>query len=476
MSRPSTCSTLGLSRKLSAVTESYDGDTESLTCPGSQMENNRVNFNFNGSLTSPTFPATAREARKLGNNICFTNVSPSTSGESETETETWTSSTSVMNYTDSEFCRVKRPTGKLAESAEISQSNEGCFSNLETAILGNSKSTVDDLSTLLYRDFTLQSNEISHSSFNDHICSETNRASESSLGRFVFSDNSMAINNGPRINPGENSGQQRETELEIKEKKRALRNNLREIVKEARKILRQTRAKRYRTDASSGRKITSGKQSERAKINIASAISLQSDTFLKNSSKVKNVRRGKRTQGSPRDSNLLKQRKKQECFDIEKIQVKHLITELTYLNLNEQAADVKRALTFTEEKEKEYDIQLEQERQIAKSRKTAEKLHQKQEAKMQRLEQIRRTEAERKEKEDIDRQRRVEEAKKRREHNRMLWESYHSAVLANSVSKSFTFSYFPKLRPQLAERPQTEPQKRTHSAKHQEAHRHDRRK
>lgn len=476
MSRPSTCSTLGLSRKLSAVTESYDGDTESLTCPGSQMENNRVNFNFNGSLTSPTFPATAREARKLGNNICFTNVSPSTSGESETETETWTSSTSVMNYTDSEFCRVKRPTGKLAESAEISQSNEGCFSNLETAILGNSKSTVDDLSTLLYRDFTLQSNEISHSSFNDHICSEANRASESSLGRFVFSDSSMAINNGSRINPGENSGQQRETELEIKEKKRALRNNLREIVKEARKILRQTRAKRYRTDASSGRKITSGKQSERAKINIASAISLQSDTFLKNSSKVKNVRRGKRTQGSPRDSNLLKQRKKQECFDIEKIQVKHLITELTYLNLNEQAADVKRALTFTEEKEKEYDIQLEEERQIAKSRKTAEKLHQKQEAKMQRLEQIRRTEAERKEKEDIDRQRRVEEAKKRREHNRMLWESYHSAVLANSVSKSFTFSYFPKLRPQPAERPQTEPQKRTHSAKHQEAHRHDRRK
>lgn len=146
------------------------------------------------------------------------------------------------------------------------------------------------------------------------------------------------------------------------------------------------------------------------------------------------------------------------------------------MNLNEQAADVKRALTFTEEKEKEYDIQLEEERQIAKSRKTAEKLHQKQEAKMQRLEQIRRTEAERKEKEDIDRQRRVEEAKKRREHNRMLWESYHSAVLANSVSKSFTFSYFPKLRPQLAERPQTEPQKRTHSAKHQEAHRHDRRK
>lgn len=108
MSRPSTCSTLGLSRKLSAVTESYDGDTESLTCPGSQMENNRVYFNFNGSLTSPTFPAKAREARAMGD-TCFTNVSPSPSCESETETETWTSA-SVVDYTDSEFCRVKSPT------------------------------------------------------------------------------------------------------------------------------------------------------------------------------------------------------------------------------------------------------------------------------------------------------------------------------------------------------------------------------
>ena len=470
MSRPSTCSTLGPSRKLSAVTESYDGDTESLTCPGSQMENNSVYFNFNGSLTSLTFPANAREARKLGD-ACFTNVSPSPSSESETETETWTSNTSVVNYTDSEFCRVKRPTGKLAESAEISQTYEGCFSNLETASLGNSKSTVDDLTTSLYRDFTLESSEITNSNFNDHICSEANGASKSSLGRFVVSDSSMAINNGLENNSGENSGQQRETEREIKEKQRALRNNLREIVREARKILRQTRAKRYRAEASSGRKTTSGKQSERAKINSASANSRQSDTFLKNPSKVKNVRRGKRTQGSPRSHNLLKQRKKQECFDIEKIQVKHLITELTYLNLNEQAADVKRALTFTEEKEKEYDIQLEEERQIVKCRKAAEKLHQKQEAKMQRLEQIRRIEAERKEKEDIDRQRRVEEAKKRRERNRMLWESYHSAVLASSISKSFTFSYFPKLRPQPVERAQTEPQIKTHSAKHQEAHR-----
>lgn len=474
MSRPSACSTLGLSRKLSAVTESYDGDTESSTCPGSQMENNRVYFNFNGSLTSPTFPAKAREARAMGD-TCFTNVSPSPSCESETETETWTSA-SVVDYSDSEFCRVKSPTGKLAESAEISQCNERCFSNLETAILGNSRSSVDDLSTHLYHDFTLESNEISNSSFNDHICSETNRASESSLGRIVFGDSSLAMNNGSQKNSSENSGQQRETEREIKEKKRALRNNLREIVKEARKILRQSRAKRYRTDASSGRKTTSGKQSERTNINITSANSGQNDIFLKNSSTVKNVRRGKRTHGSPRGSNLLKQRKKQECFEIEKIQVKHLITELTYLNLNEKAGDVKRALAFAEEKEKEYDIQLEEERQIAKGRKTAEKLHQKQEAKMQRLEQIRRTEAERKEKEDLDRQRRVAEAKKRRERNRMLWESYHSAVVANSISKSFTFSYFPKLRPQPAERPQTEPQKRTHSAKHEEAHRHNRRK
>lgn len=450
MSRPSTCSTLGQSRKLSALTESYDGDTESFTCPGSQMENDIVYFSYNDSLTSPRFPATAREPRKLSES-CFTTPSPFS--ESETETDTSTSNTSVVNYTDSEFCRVKRPTEELVESAEIFQSNEGCFSNSETANWDNRNTTVHDLSTLLYRDPAFKSNEITDKSVNDPICSEANRAAESSPGRFVFTDSSMAIDYGSKNNSSEKSGHQRETEQEIKEKQRALRNNLREIVKEARKKLRQTRAKRHRNEISSGRrKTTSGKQSERAKINTASE---------------------KRTQGNSRSSNLLKQRKRQECFDIEKIQVKHLITELTYLNLNEQAADVKRALTFTEEKEKEYCIQLEEERQNIKSRKTAEKLHQKQEAKAQRLEQIRRTEAERKEKEAKDKQRRIEEAKKRRERNRMLWQSYHSAVLANSISKSFTFSYFPKLRPQPVERPQTEPQKRTHShsAKHQEAHR-----
>lgn len=436
MSRPSTCSTVGQSRKLSARTESYDGDTESFTCPGSQMENDSVYFSYNDSLTSPRFPATAREVRKLSES-CFTTPSPFS--ESETETDTSTSNTSVVNYTDSEFCRVKRPTEELVESAEIFQSNEGSFSNSETASWDNRNTTVDDLSTLLYRDSSFKSNEITHKSVNDPICSEANRAAESSPGRFVhvFTDSSMAIDHGSKNNSSEKSGHQRETER-------------REIVKEARKKLRQTRAKRYRNEISSGCKTTSGKQSERAKINTGSE---------------------KRTQGNSRSSNLLKQRKRQECFDIEKIQVKHLITELTYLNLNEQAADVKRALTFTEEKEKEYGIQLQEDRQNIKSRKTAEKLHQKQEAKAQRLEQIRRTEAERKEKEAKDRQRRTEEAKKRRERNRMLWQSYHAAVLANSISKSFTFSYFPKLRPQPVERPQTEPQKRTHSAKHQEAHR-----
>ena len=470
MSRPSTCSTLSPSRKLSALTESYDGDTESLTCSGSQMENNSVYFNYNGSLTSTTFPQT-QEARKLGD-TCFARESPSPSCESETETDTWASNTSVVNYTDSEFCRVKRPAEELGESAEISQSNEGCFSNSETAIWDNRKTTVDDLPTSLYHDSTFESNEISNTSFNDHICFEANSALESSPGQFVYTDSSLAINRGSENNPNEISGHPRETEREIKEKQRALRNNLREIVKEARKVLRQTRAKRYRTEISSGRKArTSGKQSERTKINITSANSEQDETFLKNPTEVKDVRIRKRTQGSPRSNSLLKQRKKQDCFVIEKIQVKHLITELTYLNLNEQASNVKRALTFTEEKEIEYDNQLEDERQNIRSRKTAKKLHQKQEAKTQRLKQIRQTVAEQKEKEAIDRQRRLEEAKKRREHNRMLWESYHSAVLANSISKSFTFSYFPKLRPLPVERPQTEPQKRTHSAKHQEAHR-----
>lgn len=459
MSRPSTSSTLE-SRKLSALTESYDGDTESLTCPGAQIENNSIYFNWNESLASPSFPFKLERIKSGDTDFTRKLSPPSIESDTETETETSTRNTSAVNYTDSEFCRVKRPVEELAKSAESCQSNEDCFSS-KTATEDNRSDTVEGLSTLLFHSNFI-SDETPNTNFYSHDSCEANSAEESAM-----------IENGTaNITSSENYDQKRETERDIKEKKRALRNNFREIVKEARKVLRQTRAKRYRNEISSGRSKTASKK-QTVKINKAApwTNSKQRDTFLKHSAKVKGVWTGKRAQGSPKTSNLLKQRKKQECLDIEKIQVQHLIAELTYLNLHEQAAGVKRALTFTEEKEKEFDIQLEEERRNIKSLKNAEKLQQRLEEKRKRLEEIRKIEAERKEKEAIDRQRRVEEAKKKRERNQMLWESYHSAVLANSVSRSFTFSYFPKLRLQPIERPQTEPKKLTHAAKHHEARR-----
>lgn len=465
MSRPSTSSTLGPSRQLSTFTESYDGDTESLTHTESQGEN----FNCNESLASPTFPVTMKERNPAGNTSFIRELSPQLF-ESETETgnETSTSNTSIVDYTDSEFSRVKRPVDELVESAEISQSNGRCLKS-ETVNCDNRNDTASDgLSTLLFHP-RIASDETPHMSFYGHVY-EANSAAESSLSRSMFSDSSLRKTSSENIKSSEKSDQQPETEQEIKEKQRAIRNNFREIVKEARKTLRQTRAKRRTNETSSGRsgKAASKQQNgERVKINNAWTNSKQNDTVLKDSTKVNDVCVGKRTQGSSKGSNLLKQRKRQECLDIEKIQVQHLITELTHLKLHEQAADIKRALTLTEEKEKEFDIQLEIERQNIRSRKSAEKWNQKQEAKRKRLEEIRKIETARKEREAIDRQRRVEEAKRKREHNRMLWKSYNAVALENSLTRSYTFSYFPKLRLQPIEHP--EPKKRTHADKVREA-------
>lgn len=461
MSRPSTSSTLGPSRQLSTFTESYDGDTESLTHTESQGEN----FNCNESLASPTFPVTMKE-RNPGDTSFIRELSPQLfESETETRSETSTSNTSVVDYTDSEFSRVKRPVEELVESAEISQSNEGCLKS-ETAICDNRNDTADGLSSLLFHP-SLASDE---TPFYGHAHYEANSAAESSSSRSMFNDSSLRKTSSENIKSSEKSDQQPETEQEIKEKQRAIRNNFREIVKEARKTLRQTRAKRRTNETSSGRsgKAASKQQNgERVKINNAWTNSKQNDTVLKYSAKVKDVWVGKRTQGSSKGSNLLKQRKRQECLDIEKIQVQHLITELTHLKLHEQAADIKRALTLTEEKEKEFDIQLEIERQNIRSRKSAKKWNQKQEAKRKRLEEIRIIETVRKEKEAIDRQRRVEEATRKREHNRMLWKSYNTVALENSLTRSYTFSYFPKLRLQPIEHP--EPKKRTHADKVREA-------
>lgn len=167
-----------------------------------------------------------------------------------------------------------------------------------------------------------------------------------------------------------------------------------------------------------------------------------------------------------RSKKFIEQRKKQDAIELERRRAELLIMESKGLNLHEQAANVKSVLAFKDEKEKEYDYQLEEKRKDIKRKKSVEACHLKEEMKRKHLEEIRRKEEERKEKEDFERKKRIEEVKIRREKNRMLWESYNAVVLANSVSRSFTFSYFPKLRLQQLERPQMEPQKKTHSEDH----------
>lgn len=442
------------SRKLSALTEYYDADTESLTRTGSRVESLSIDFSRNSSLASPTSTAA------LNKEPLITRESRLPLFESETETETSTSYTSAANYTDSEFRRVNRQEEGFGESAEGKvKSDEGCFKS-EAVISDSGNDTVDGLSTLLFYS-SLTSAEAQGAM---RFGCETD--SKSSSSRCMISELSPNDTESESIKSSEKcSDKQRETEREIIEKKRALRNSFREIVKEARKTLRQTREKRRMHEINPRHIKTANKQQkQKGKINNTWVNPKKDDAILKET-KVKGAVERKRTRVSSKGSNLLMQR----GLELEKIQVRHLITELSYWNLHEQAANVKRALTFTEEKEKELDIQLEEERQIIKSRKSAERWNQRQEEKRKRLEEIRKMEAERKEKEAKERQRRIEEAKIQREHNRMLWESYNKAVLANSFTRSFTFSYFPRLRLRPIERKQIDPHKITHSAKVRQA-------
>ena len=447
------------SRKLSALTEYYDGDTESMTHSRSRLESLNIDLSRNSSLASLTLPEMLlNEPTICGDATCNLDRTSRRSilFESGTETETSTSYSSTHNYTDSEFKRVNRREDEFVESEEESKSTEGCKS-ADGSICNSGNVIVDSLSTMLFNS-SIASVETPFANLCDHTdCEEDSKFCSSP---YMLSDLSVGENELVSM-----TDKPQETEKEIKEKKRALRNNFREIVKDARKTLRQTRENRRLHEINPQcNKGTIKKQRERGKINNTSINSKKKDLSHKEA-KMKGVAQRKRVRVVSRSDNILEKR----GLEIEKIQVKHLITELAFWNLNEHAANVKRALTFTEEKEREMDIQLQEERENTRRRKIAERWNQKREEKRKRLEEIRKMEAERKEKEARDRQRRIEEAKIQRERNRMLWDSYNKVVLDNSFTRSFTFSYFPKLRPKPVERKQIEPHKITHSAKVQEA-------
>ena len=526
MSRPSTCSTQGQSRKLSAFTESYDGDTESLSRTGSEVENCSVlSSNCNELLSSRAFQM--KTERKISSESSFTRESSSLV-ESDSETETLASNASTVNYTDSDFCRVQRPADEvgLVQSAEIlAQCDERCKSEIECC--ESRRDTTAGLANLLYHAkqipdetsntcdvniggnscpelFSLRRKSPINSTYDVHSEAK-NSWTKMQLEKFdnrpetrntvsfeartadenKSTDPPRATENSFREVGLENSISSEKceeklglTEQEIIKKQRALRNNFKEIVKEARKSVREARAKLSadkitppsRSKAASKPQTQLSKAGSKPQNQHKRAInSKQSERFLNDPSKEKDAWVGKRAPVSPRSNQVLRERKKQDAIEFERRQVQILITELNFLDLHEQAANIKTALAIKENQEKEYDIHLEAERREIRRRKNIEISRQKQDAKWKRLEEIREIEAHRKEKEEVERKRRVEEAKKRREKNRLLWESYNDILLANSVTRSFTFSYFPRLQLQPVERPHTEPQVKTHSAKVREA-------
>ena len=509
MSRPSTSSTRGPSRKPSACADSYDGDMESLARMSSEVENYSVYSNCNELLFSPAFQMIS--TRRISSDTTLT--SESSPVGSEFETETSNSNTSAGNYTDSDFCRVQRTAvQELVESAEVTQRDEmykietarRCETRTDSAngsatLLYLAKPITDEASKTSPELFGLRNSPIYFSSSqqghedNDFVRKtqalklenepqtrnsvdiEPARSAqryESSYSSSGLVDRSVReIGSDKETTPIEKSIRESElAEQEIIQKQRALKNSFNDILREARKTLREAQAKQSAPEVTKARrnKAANKPQNERfegLKLEVT-ADSKQKKSFHV-SGKSKDVWVGKRPQVSPRSINqIIKQHKKQEAIQHEKRKVQDLLAELHGLDLHQQAANVENALALKENQDKEYDIQLKAERRDIKRKKNIEACREKEERKRKRTEEIRKMEAERKEKEEIERKKRIEEAKKRREKNRMLWESYNAALLASSVTRPFTYSYFPKLRLQPLEITPAEPQKRTHSQKH----------
>ena len=508
MSRSSMSSTQAPSSGLLTRTgSSYEGDIESLALTDSEIENCSVHsVYYSESWPSPAFPIIS-----TGRSSSATLAEESSSlFESEYDTEISSSDTSAVIYTDNDFCRVQRTVGdRRAESAFATEGNKRCKwetdgasdSRINTAhysapSLYNAKPIPNETSNLR---FSVNADDFSQELYQSNA-SQQDCKHEDILTKFQAMDfengaqarNSLhknqktmnahelkalhpcksvdgshfnEVGSEDKLNTPETTLQESElAERDIIEKKRFLRKNFSSVLKEARKSVREARGNlgAHEMKLRSKRATSKYPQVREPRLTVK-ADSNKEGSF---GNPIKWV--VTRPYVNPRSKKFIKQRKKQDAIELDRRRAELLIMELKGLNLHEQAANVKSALAFKDKKEKEYDDQLDAKREDIKKKKSIEACHLKEEKKRKRLEEIRRKEEERKEKEDFERKKRMEDAKIRREKNRMLWESYNAVVLANSVSRSFTFSYFPKLRPQPLERPQTEPQKKGHSENHVE--------
>ena len=509
MSRSSISSTQAPSSgRLTRTGSSYEGDIESLALTDSERENSSVHsaYYYSESWLSPAFPVISTRR----SSSATLSEESSSLFESEYDTEISSSDTSAVIYTDNDFCRVQRTVGeRLVESAFVTEGNKRCKwetggasdSRINTAhgsapSLYNAKPIANEASNLRFSvsedDF---SQELYQSNASQQDCKHNDILTKFQAMDFengVQARNSLhknqktmnahelkalhpcksvddshfnEVGSEDKLNTPETTLQESElAERDIIEKKRFLRKNFSSVLKEARKSVREARGNLSAHEMKLRSKRATSKYPQVREPRLTVKADSSKEGSFENPVKWVVTR----PYINPRSKKFIKQRKKQDAIELERRRAELLIMELKGLNLHEQAANVKSALAFKNEKEKEYDDQLFAKREDIKKKKSIEACHLKEEMKRKRLEEIRRKEEERKEKEDFERKKRIEDAKIRREKNRMLWESYNAVVLANSVSRSFTFSYFPKLRPQPLERPQTEPQKKTHSENHVE--------
>ncbi|CAH3043132.1 unnamed protein product [Porites lobata] len=461
MSRSSMSSTQAPSSGLLTRTgSSYEGDIESLALTDSEIENCSVHsVYYSESWPSPAFPIIS-----TGRSSSATLAEESSSlFESEYDTEISSSDTSAVIYTDNDFCRVQRTVGdRRAESAFATEGNKRC--KWETDGASDSRiNTAHYSAPSLYNAKPIP-NEASNLRFSVNADDFSQELYQSNASQQDFDDGHFnEVGSEDKLNTPETTLQESElAEHDIIEKKRFLRKNFSSVLKEARKSVREARGNLSTHEMKLRSKRATSKYPQVREPRLTVKADSNKEGSFENSVKWVVTR----PYVNPRSKKFIKQRKKQDAIELERRRAELLIMELKGLNLHEQAGNVKSALAFKDKKEKDYDDQLDAKREDIKKKKSIEACHLKEEMKRKRLEEIRRKEEERKEKEDFERKKRIEEAKIRREKNRMLWESYNAVVLANSVSRSFTFSYFPKLRPQPLERPQTEPQKKSHSENH----------
>lgn len=146
----------------------------------------------------------------------------------------------------------------------------------------------------------------------------------------------------------------------------------------------------------------------------------------------------------------LKSVKKKDTERLERYEVEKMISELRSLNMIDYADKLSQAMASKDEYEAKLRHKLNQEKklaaQLARKQKLDELARIREEEKRKKMAEKERLEQERKKREALEIAKRQAEAIKRREHNLKLQESLNYTLLATDKSRSFTYSYLPKLK------------------------------